>query len=111
MMSWSRVRLAPSTFIVKLVQVVDDLRCLLHLALVLLTLLSDHCILAIDKLAQLGGHILPHRDGASESVNGGHHGIRSILETMSPRRRSRVAGWLVCETCRIREEGERCGQR
>ena len=59
-----RVHPAFSNLIVKLVQVVDNLRRLLHLALVLIALLGDRCF------SQSTNFIPPHRDEASEVTNG-----------------------------------------
>ena len=90
-----RVRPAFGNLIVKLVQVVDNLRRLLHLALVLIALLGDRCILAIDKLAQPGGHIPPHPDEASEVANGSTMAFVTFWYPMSLRAtisRGRLAG-------------------
>ena len=75
------VRHAFSDLIVKLVQVINNLHHPLHLMLILLALLGDCHILAIDELAQPGGHLHPHCNGVSEVANGGHHGICRVLVT------------------------------
>jgi len=76
-----QVRPAFGNLKVKLFQVFDSPRRLLHLTLVLLAVLGDCRILAIDELAHPGDHVPPHRDGVSEVVDGGHHGVCSILVT------------------------------
>jgi len=104
-----RVRPELGNLVVELVQGVDHLGRLLHLALDLQAPLGVSHVLAVDGFAQPLNHVLPHGDGASQGADSGHHGVCRVPVAHAAQRDDLLAGLAgaLARHARVGKRGRR----